>query len=209
MLLRNLAPNSAVLQLGRKLYCQLLTQILLAPLRQSGDDSKVAPSPKRRKNLNDLERVFCRNLDLTLTPLEWAFRLHIFQRLDAQYGGLEARTENRNSWDIAVKAIKDDDQELLSLAIQDDSSITRGLVDGVQTLAHVAVRYGRAGLLRMLIPDFHVDHTESNANGLTPLSLAVKIGATSTVHVLIFSDKSIMISGDDAAMDNASEGSGG
>ena len=209
VLLRNLTPDSAVSQLGRKLYCQLLTQVLLAPLRHNKDDSKASPSQKRTKSLNDLERLFYRDLDLTLIPLERAFRLHILQRLDAQHDGLGAGTESRKSRDIAVKAIKDDDQELLSLAIQDDPSLTRGLIDGVETLAHVAVRYGRAGLLRMLIQDFHVNHTEMNASGLTPLSLAVKIGATSAVRVLIFSDKSIMITGDDAAMDNAAEGSGG
>lgn len=48
-----------------------------------------------------------------------------------------------------------------------------------------------------------------NIDGLTPLSLAVKLGATSSVRVLTFADRKAGVWSDKAAFDNASEGSGG
>lgn len=209
ILLRTLSPGCSVSQLGREMYCQLLTQVLLAPFRESGVDSKALSNLKHTKSLNELEKILCEHPDLTLIPLERAFKLHTLEHSNAQYGDAKTGVENRKSWGIAVKAIKDDDQETLVSAIQDDPSLARGLPNGIDTLAHVAVRFGRAGLLRMLIQDLHVNPIEANVNGLTPLSLAVKIGATWAVRVLVFSDKKAQIRGDDAAMDNASEGSGG
>lgn len=199
----------AIPQLGRNLYCQFLTQVLLAPFIEGRDDRKAIPSPARSDALNKLRNILSENPDLTQIPLERAFQVHSQQRQISHAGHLETDSGRLKSWDLAVLAIKDDDQEILIQALHENPDLIRGRSDGGENLAHIAVRYRRAGLLRMLVQDFDSDPAQVNINGLTPLLLAVKLGATSAVRVLTFADRKAGVWPDRAAFDNASEGSGG
>lgn len=207
--IRTSSPASAISQLGKNLYCQFLTQVLLAPFNEGGDDGKVISSPARSDALNNLRKTLSENPDLTQTPLERAFQVHYQQRQTAQAGQLETDSGRLKSWDLAVLAIKEDDQEMLLQALHENPDLIQGRSDSGENLVHIAVRYGCAGLLRMLVQDFDSDPAQVNINGLTPLSLAVKLGDTSAVRVLTFVDRKAGVWPDRAAFDNASEGGGG
>lgn len=105
--------------------------------------------------------------------------------------------------------MKESDQEILIQALHDNLDLIRGRSDGGENLAYIAVRYCYPGLLHTLVQDFNSDPTQVNINGLTPLSLVVKLGATSAVRVLTFADRKAGIWHDRTAFDNASEVSGG
>lgn len=203
------SPATARSQLGRNLYCRFLIQVLLAPFNESRYDGKSIPSPACSDALNRLRNTLSENPELTQIPLERAVQVHSKQRQTSQVGKLETDSGRLKSWDLAVLAIKEDDQEILLQALHENPDLIRGRSDGGEYLTHIAVRYRSAGLLRMLVQDFDSDPTQVNINGLTPLSLAVKLGATSAVRVLIFADRKAGVWPDRAAFENASEGSGG
>lgn len=207
--IRNTSPASAIAQLGRNLYCQFLTEVLLAPFNEGGEGGKAIPRPARSDNLDRLRKTLSGNPDLTQTPLERAFQVNLQQQQTAQAGYIETDSGRLKSWDLAVLAIKEDDQEILIKALHENPDLIQGRSDNGENLAHIAVRYRSAGLLRMLVQDFNLDPAQLNIDGLTPLSLAVKLGATSSVRVLTFADRKAGVWPDKAALDNASEGSGG
>lgn len=149
--IRNTSPASAISQLGRNLYCQFLTEVLLAPFNEGGDVSIPIPSPARSDNLDKLRKTLSGNSDLAQTPLERAFQVHSLQRQTAQAGYLETDSGRLKSWDLAVLAIKENDQEILMQALHENPDLIQGRSDNGENLAHIAVRHRSAGLLRMLV----------------------------------------------------------
>lgn len=154
--------------------------------------------------------LLSQNPDISRIPLERAFQVQIQQsRVDFRGMNNTSTQTNPIGWNVARDAIQYNDQDSLRAILRENPGLAMGRPDGIECLAHVAIRYGRAGLLRMLNQEFNISLSETNADGSTPLSFAIKIGSTSSMRVLLFTGKNARIAGDDAAMDNASEGKGG
>jgi hypothetical protein len=210
-ILRFWTLDSTYLKLGNVIYCSLLSQALIASFGTSNEANTPRSHSPYSTNVEKFRDLLIQNPDISRIPLERAFQVQIQQSGVANLRGMNNTSTQTNpiGWNFARDAIQYDDQDSLRAILRENPGLAIGRPDGIESLAHVAIRYGRAGLLRMLIQEFNINLSETNADGSTLLSFAIKIGSTSSMRVLLFTDKNARVAGDDAAMDNASEGKGG
>jgi len=202
--------DSTSLQLGENTYCLVLSQALMASFGTSNEADTQISKPTYSAKAEKFQGFLTRNPDICKVPMERAFQTQIQQsRVDLPRLNNTSTQTTSIEWNAARDAIRYDDQDSLINILREHPSLVRGRPDGNESLAHLAIRYDRAGLLRMLIQEFNVSLSETNADGSTPLSFAIKIGSTSSMRVLLFAVKNAKVAGDVAAMDNASEGKGG
>jgi hypothetical protein len=210
-ILRSWNLESTYMELGKTKYCLLLSQALMASFETSNEVNTQKSQSSATTPVERLRAFLTENPDISRIPMERAVQAQILQSR-VEFGGTDTSTYTQRSrieWNAARDAIRYDDQDSLTAILQANPSFTMGRPDGSESLAHVAIRYDRAGLLRMLIQEFNISLSETNADGSTPLSFAIKIGSTSSMRVLLFAVKNAKVAGDVAAMDNASEGKGG
>jgi hypothetical protein len=209
-ILRFWALDSTYLKLGNAIYCTLLGQALIASFGTSNEANDLISHSSHSTSVAKLRDLLSRNPDISRVPLERAFQVQI-QQSRVDFRGMNKTSTQTNSigWNVARDAIQYNDQDSLRAILRENPGLAMGRPDGIECLAHVAIRYGGAGLLRMLNQEFNISLSETNADGSTPLSFAIKIGSTSSMRVLLFTGKNARVAGDDAAMDNASEGKGG
>jgi hypothetical protein len=209
-ILRFWTLDSTYLKLGNVTYCLLLSQALIASFGTSNEANTLISHSSHSTSVEKFRDLLSQNPDISRIPLERAFQVQIQQsRVNFRDINNTSTQTNPIGWNIARDAIQYDDQDSLRAILRENPGLAMGRPDGIESLAHVAIRYGRAGLLRMLIQEFNINLSETNADGSTPLSFAIKIGSTSSMRVLLFTDKNARVAVDDAAMDNASEGKGG
>jgi hypothetical protein len=159
-----------------------------------------------------LEHLLCTNPELARVALEEALKNFVAMKdptLGEIFDDTTAPIAASAEWVQAVSAIRRDDQEALRQAISKLPTILKGRPDESRTLAYMAAESGRAGLLRMLIEEYGLDCQLPNADGVTPLACAVRLGNTAAVRVLMFSDRNVKLDGDIAAMDTGAEGDSG
>jgi hypothetical protein len=206
--LRVLGPTASLAHLGENSYCQWLGQVLLSVFGQGPDE--YGASSSLQGPLARLAELFWAKPELARVPLERAFETFInTERISTPVMSITDSTTIKMEWLEAFQAIQEDDEEALRKIITAAPSILRGHGDGRRTLLYAAAECDRAGLLRMLIDEYHMDLKVPSMDGVTPLAQAVRLGNTASVRVLLFSDKQATLEGDIAAMDSAAEGPGG
>ncbi|KAF7509927.1 hypothetical protein GJ744_007241 [Endocarpon pusillum] len=192
-------------RLGLEQHCNLMLQVMLAGFMPEGAEGKLQRNVQSITVLRN--QVLCEP-SISEAALQQALETS-FSRT-AAYISEERRAEiiKRNrKFPEAFQAIENDDLEGLRRIIIPHEKTDNQLAP-INSLLHYAVAHGRAGLVYSLIHEFGADARARDEDGLTPLALALRLGKTQVVRVLLFSDKVATIGVDDAAMDTASSGEG-
>ena len=206
--------DGALRHLGEEKYCQWLSQVLLSPFKLASE--ATPPTSSFSRSHDRLERLLLKAPKISIPALEIAFQEYSVNRTRA------LRLSNNNEqgvnpsdvkkkWLRAVTAIELNDKRSLEEILASEPQLRWKFndQDTSTSLLHVAVEHDRANLLRTLVDDHHMDPRVTNAEGLTPLALAVRLGRTSSAMVLVFLGQDVRVRGDIAFMDNAAMGNTG